>query len=155
MARRITNRQMTSSVARLLSPAAATAALAPVDRGVSVRQDVHRHAVIPTGRTRHIKREFILSRETDSIVNNLLAVFNQQNDTRLTASQVIRALLIALRHALPAIQTVAEQAGPLVRPGNSGSQRRARIDFEQRLAAVIEEGLLSATARQARADEPL
>lgn len=141
MARRITNRQMTSSVARLLSPAAATAALAPVDRGVSVRQDEHPHAVIPTGRTRHIKREFILSAETDATLCELVAVFNQSTSSRLTASQVVRALLIAVRPALPAIQAAAIAKVLTARPGNASALRYARDAFEQLLGTVIAKGV--------------
>ncbi len=155
MARRIRNQNVTSSVARLLSPIVATAAMAPIDRGACTGQDDGPNHVVPTARTKHIKREFILSRETDSTVNDLIAVFNQQHDIRLTASQLIRAVLIVLRSALPAIRMTAERAGPFTCPGNSGHQLRARIAFERRLATVIEQGLRIAAARQAGADEPL
>lgn len=88
-----------------------------------------------------IKREFILSNEADETLNELIAILSAGIGSRLTASQIVRALLIAVHGALPAIGAVARRAGPSKRPGNGAAQARDRFAFERRMAAILAEGL--------------
>lgn len=146
---------MRGSVARLLSPAVATAALAPVEPTFQVQPPQSSTDATRVCARQYIKREFILSPETDAILIDVLSVLYQSTGRRLNASQVIRSMLLAVRPALPLIRNAATQMEAVARPVNRRGQRQARTHFERYLARVIGAGLHGATGIQADVDEPL
>ncbi len=153
MAQRISSPHPRSSVARLLRPEVAEAAIAPVTLSPTVPPAAHGGSLAFAPHTRHIKREFILSEETDATLNQLLAILETSTGNRLTASQVVRALLITLGECLPMIRPGAENSPRVPRPGNGAGHVRVRLAFERHLAGLIAEGLSGSTARMRGASD--
>lgn len=155
MARRIADQEMRGSVARLLDPAVATAALAPAEMPFQVQFPERSTDATRVCTRRYIKREFILSPETDGTLIEVLSVLYQSTGRRLNASQVIRSMLLAVRPALPLIRNAATQMEAVARPVNRRGQHQARTDLERYLARLIGAGLRGAAGFQADADESL
>lgn len=101
-----------------------------------------------------IKREFILTNEAENTFCELFALLRRTTRSRLTASQLFRAMLKATKRALPALQYEAHQLGPMRLPGNSRDAYPQREAFEERLALAFARGLSAAAALQAAAPEP-
>lgn len=127
MARALRETPPSSSVARLLDSAAAGRALAPLasDEAVPSYSAVHTRDNPPAGSPRNkprlIKREFVLTRETDAVLEALLQMFRQTTGTRLTASHVVRALLAAAEHSADEIRRSIATALPLCRHASACS----------------------------------
>lgn len=146
---------MRGSVARLLSPAIATAALAPVEPTSQVQPPESSTDAARVCARQYIKREFILSPETDATLIEVTSALYQSTGRRLNASQIIRAMLLVVRPALPLIRNAATQMEAVARPVNGRGQRQARTELERYLARVIGAGFRGATGFQADADESL
>lgn len=146
---------MRGSVARLLSPAVATAALAPVEPTFQVQPPQSSTDATRVCARQYIKREFILSPETDATLIEVTSALYQSTGRRLNASQIIRAMLLVVRPAVPLIRNTTIQMETVARCVNGRGQRQARTDLERYLARVIGAGLHGVTGFQAVADEPL
>lgn len=134
MARPLTNLPPMSSVSRLLEPGAGRAALAePVREPPAPAQ--------PTGETPRVKREFLLTGSADETLGDLTALLSKATGTDVTNSHFLRAVLLALRHALPEVEREAWQVGGLRRPSNARGREAEREAYERALAAVLLRGL--------------
>ncbi len=146
-----------SSVARLLDKSAATRALEPMESMGQVDADRQERdhpepSCTPTP-ARQIKREFILSPEADDAFSRLLDIFRRSTQTRLSASYMLRALILAAGHALPTLEREARRLGRLRLPGNGPGTEALRESFERRLAAAFVAGMRATDSYELSADE--
>jgi len=146
-----------SAVARFLDKSAAARALEPARPAsapsqellTSARDDAERALASP----RLIKREFILSAETDEAFSELLETFRRATQTRLTASHLLRAMCRAAGHAAAVLEREAKRLGPLRLPPNARGCDVERETFEGLLTSAIVAGMRAAGAYEASADE--
>ncbi|MFN0133118.1 MAG: hypothetical protein ACKVW3_11425 [Phycisphaerales bacterium] len=149
MAKTLTTPPPSSSVARMFDVAAAAAAIGnplPVP-----------HAVPPPPRevpqrmdpevTRSIKREVILTTDTDETLTRCLAAMQKGTRTRLNTSHLVRAILRAMEGVVPALESQGRQLGPLRLPGNGPGTGPLREAFERRIAAAIVEAFKQGRGR--------
>jgi hypothetical protein len=159
MAKPLTSLPPSSSVAKLLEPgigAAATRPMAVPHAGMPAgppagapapsRSDAAPDAdetdfTPATGEQPDIKREFTLTRSTDDTLSELLALYQRTTGCRLHTSHLMRALLKALRQAMPEVEREARVLGPLRRPSNASGREAERDEFESRLGASLLAGL--------------
>lgn len=146
-----------SSVARLLDKSAAARALQPIE--ASEQAEANRsgqdHSE-PSGAlppARQIKREFILSPEADDAFSRLLDIFRRSTQTRLSASYMLRALILAAGHALPTLGREARRLGRLRLPGNGPGTEALRDSFERRLVTAFVAGMRATDSYEPAADE--
>ncbi|GMU83758.1 MAG: hypothetical protein AMXMBFR47_36280 [Planctomycetota bacterium] len=147
MARTLRQPLPSSSVARLLDPGAVERALAPLRNNDFTRgdsrtddegDDTHVRARV---RQRPIKREVLLTREADAALDALIQTFREASGARLTASPLIRALLMVAHHAAAAIRREALVLGPQTLPSNAPAYEQEREQLEQRLTAALIRGI--------------
>lgn len=151
MAKPLTVPQPTSSVANLLESGVAAAALRPVPSGMPADGHAGMRAVphpgphvgrpVPTGEPANLKREFVLTPTADDTLNQLLTVFGRGTVSKLTNSHVLRAVLHAVRHAMPELEKQAARLGPLRRPSNARGNEAERDELEKKLAACLVAGM--------------
>lgn len=152
MARPLREPPPTSSVLRLFDTAAAERATMGLNnQSASAPAAANGRGVAGTpsemtGRPTLCKREVILTRETDATFEQLLQVLRVATGTRLTASQMVRALLKSVAHAMPTIQREAARIQHMKLPGNAAAQAAQRERFENRIAQVLVAGLRAAAA---------
>jgi hypothetical protein len=149
--------QPTSSVANLLEPGVAAAALAPTgtlspaprnspipNEGRIVGSDQAVAAGVPTGELANITRQFILTSSTDETLKRLLAVYSRASGANLTNSHVLRAILKAVSHAMPELEREATRLRALKRPSNARGKEALREEFEKKLTAAFVAGMRAA-----------
>lgn len=159
MARTLEEAPPSSAVARLLNRESASRALEPTRPDSAALVDlggpghVSAKARDVGSYTPRIKREFILTDDAEETFCEILALFRRTTRTRLTASQLFRAMLKAARRSMPALQYEAHQLGTLRLPGNGRHAQPQREAFEERLALAFARGLRDAAAIQATAPE--
>lgn len=159
MPKRLQQPPPTSAVARLLNREVANRAVAPIrdepiELPVVASPDVPAVPAEPLPENvPRIKREFILSDEADGTFNDLLLLFRRATHTRLTASQLFRSILKALRQTLPVLQYEAKQLGRMRLPGNGREATRQRQEFERRLSEALAAAFRTAATIQASAQE--
>jgi hypothetical protein len=150
--------QPTSSVANLLEPGVAAAALAPTgtlsptaprnspipNEGQIVGSDQAVAAGVPTGELANITRQFILTSSTDETLKRLLAVYSRASGANLTNSHVLRAILKAVSHAMPELEREATRLRALKRPSNARGKEALREEFEKKLATAFVAGMRAA-----------
>ncbi|MDX2116827.1 MAG: hypothetical protein SFY96_01450 [Planctomycetota bacterium] len=88
-----------------------------------------------------VKREFVLTRETDAVISEVVTLLRETTSARLSSSHVLRGLARLLMRRLPALKNAAIASGLRRLPSTSPEQLGARVDFEQFLAGVFELGL--------------
>lgn len=143
MAKPIYQSPPTSSVARFLNRQVASSAVSPAkhaqdDERLTDDAYLGGAAARERGRSgRHIKREFILAAQTDATFEELLTILRRSTRSRISASQVLRALLTVTGRALPAIEAEALRMGAIRMPGNGNARMAARIAFDERIADTI------------------
>lgn len=153
MARPLRELPPTSAVARLLDVGAATRATAsaavsapestnvqspPVTRVQSDSCRVEGNALI--------KREFVLTPVTERVLTTLIDSIREATGARVSASHVLRALLLAVEHAQGTIDSEARRVGPLRLPSNARGRNAERAEFERRIAAALAAGMRAAAA---------
>lgn len=90
-------------------------------------------------RSQHkVKREFVLTHETDAMLTELVHVLRDKTAARLSGSYVLRGLARLMMNHLPAIRTAAVAYGPRRLPATSPRHAPARMEFEKYLATVFE-----------------
>jgi hypothetical protein len=156
MAKTLRDSTPTSAVARLLNREAASRALEPLPPASDMdrRDRIPEPSVCERDEVPRIKREFILTHDADETFCELLTLFRRTTRSRLTASQLFRAMLRAARRSLPALQYEAHQLGPLRLPGNGREAQVRREEFEERIGAAFASGLRAAAPPHAIAHEP-
>jgi hypothetical protein len=158
MPKPLTKPQPTSSVAKLLEPGVAAAALAPVGAPSHTTQtngsvpalgqaDAGNLMVVtgvPTGEIANITRQFILTPTTDETLKRLITIYNRASGANLTNSHVLRAILKGVAHAMPELEREAARLRALKRPSNARGKEALREEFEQKLAAAFIAGMRAA-----------
>lgn len=85
-----------------------------------------------------VKREFVLTHETDAMLTELVNVLRDKTAARLSGSYVLRGLARLMMNHLPAIRSAAVAYGPRRLPATSPRHAPARMEFEQYLATIFE-----------------
>lgn len=144
MAKTLRTSPPSSSVARLLDPIAASRAIEKVSgHPLPNMTSEYPSAPIQDPRAvsdpgpRLIKREIVLTPETDAILDELVEAFRRATRTRLTTSHVVRAMLLSAQHAGAAIQDHLHQAGYVRLPSNAQGHAAERQHFELLLARAF------------------
>lgn len=153
MARTLRETPPTSAVARLLDVGAAAravssaAALAPErtvepSQGQAPAQSQTRQC---DGNT-PIKREFVLTPGTERALTTLIDSIRHATGARVSASHVLRALLLAVEHAQSNIDGESRRLGTLRLPSNARGRDAERAQFERQIAAALAAGMRAAAA---------
>jgi hypothetical protein len=151
MAKPLTKPQPQSSVSNMLDLAVGAAAVStppkreilaptPVTNEISslpVRRET-------TGEPTNIHRQFILTTSTDETLKKLVNIYSKATGVDLKASEVMRAVLIALEHAAPELEREAARIGRLKRPKNERGKESLRDQLERRIASAIIAGTRAA-----------
>lgn len=156
MAKTLRTSPPSSSIARLLDPLAASRAIEKVSgyppQGLTAEPPaapLQSPAGVGDPGARPIKREVVLTPETDAILDELVEAFRRATRTRLTTSHVVRAMLLSAHHAGAAIQDHLYQAGYVRLPSNARNHAAERQRFELLLARAF-----AVAMRQGRPVEP-
>lgn len=151
MARPLRETPPSSAVARLLDVGAAARALAvpPVAASETPNGPPAASSSPPTekrggGASVLVKREFVLSPETDQALCGLVEMFRRTTGARLSGSHVLRALLVGVSHSHATLEMEARRVGALKLPSNARGQDAERVRFERRIAAVLVAGMRAA-----------
>ena len=154
MARSLTQPPPSSSLARLLDAGAAARAVSvttpatpfeQVNAGPSAAEAPGSVA----GRDHDpVKRELTLTMATDDVFEQLVEVYRRATGTRLSSSQLARAMRRGLAHCLPSLQREANRIGRLTLPSNARGRDRERDAFERRIARAFIAGIRSVPAFQ-------
>ncbi|MGA2501781.1 MAG: hypothetical protein ABSH20_28910 [Tepidisphaeraceae bacterium] len=94
---------------------------------------------VPVRQSTLVKRELVLTAQTDEIFTQLVTALRQATGTRLNASHAARALLRAVAGAIPKIVSQETPTRPLRLPAKARGQETQREAFEQQLADLIAE----------------
>lgn len=142
-----------SAVARLLDVEAATravsqaAVLGPESTNVATPPTFpHRSQSPEPTALALVKREFVLTPATEQSLLALIDLLRRTTGARLSASHVLRALLIGVEHARPTIETESCRIGPLKLPSNAQGREAERARFERRIAAALVAGMRAAAS---------
>lgn len=92
---------------------------------------------------RFIKRELVLTTETDETFTRLIDAFRRATGTRLSASHMARAMLRAVAFAMPSVEHEAARLGTMKLPSNARGRGIERERFEARLADALLSGLIA------------
>lgn len=152
MAKMLRTEPPSSSVARLLDPAAAARAVQrpSPDRYLQPASPVVQPQSLPddqpcTQATQPAKREIVLTHEADVALDHLLSLFRRATGTRLSTSHVVRIILIVARNAFDAIDYELSRIGPLSLPSNARDRNAERQAFELTLAKAVARAIRDAT----------
>lgn len=138
MARTLSKKPPTSSVARLFNREAASRALAASRTQVCTEESPNNRMPLPPDRIARaavIKREFVLTPETEDTLMRLVQVYRRATGTRLSNSHVLRVVLRGIQHGLAAIEREANVLGTLKLPSNAKGREVERERFENALAS--------------------
>lgn len=154
-----------SSIKRLLRPESAARALAPaagntapvpeepappvVELAPAPRPRLEPIAppaptpkAVETGERPNIKRELTLTRGADKTLSDLVSLFQDVTATKVSASHVVRSLMIVIRENLDTIEAAAAASiGPTRLPSNWPGAEAAREQFERQIADAIRTGI--------------
>jgi len=150
MARKLERPPPSSAVARLLDTSAISAAIAAAPTH-AISEPLPR-ARTPEGpqasaaATRPVKREIVLTRESDEQFQALIDACRQATGSRVTASHVARALFRVVAEAMPGIRRSLAELGPQRLPSNAPGFDHDRAHFEHRLARALARGLAATPA---------
>jgi hypothetical protein len=148
MARPLRESPPSSAVARLLDVGAASRALAqPRETSPCAHSAVvPTHEPVAETKLRPeanvlVKREFVLTPSTDEILCGFVELIRRSTGARLSGSHLLRALLVALHHARPSLETEARRLGSMKLPSNARGKETERLRFERRITAALVAGL--------------
>lgn len=136
-----------SSIARLLDPVAAAQATQRVGAIQAHVPDAQTADFCGTGcrldrvTAGPIKREIVLTPETDATLDRIVRLYRAATHTRVSTSQVVRAMLLGVAPKMQQLQYHANQLGPQKLPGNAPNSQTERDEFENRLAVAFVAGL--------------
>lgn len=137
---------ITSSAARFLTSETSTSRVDSGGHGgqppANKSADLSRHRddspeSVPRSQQK-VKREFVLTRETDAMLTELVNVLRDKTAARLSGSYVLRGLARLMMNHLPAIRSCAVACGHRRLPATSPRHAGARLEFERYLARVFE-----------------
>jgi len=158
MAKSLATPPPSSSVVRLLDLSAAARAVAintapsePMAKRVDVSPELTEaeapiQPVPPVPEKAHVKREVVLTAETDAVFSRLVELYRRSTGTKLTASHVARAMLKGADHCMHHLEREARRIGPTRLPSNARGRELERARFEARLADAFIAGIRFAPA---------
>lgn len=88
-----------------------------------------------------IKRELLLTPATDTVFERLLEAYRRGTGTRLTASQMMRAVLRGVEHCFEEVEREALAIGRMPLPSNAKGRELDRERFEARIADAFVAGV--------------
>ena len=138
----------TSSVAAFLEPGVGAAALVKVKDQVELpipltqqREIIPEISSLPRGGAANLRRQFVLTPHADKALKQITALYSKATGIDLKSSEIIRAMLIAVYHAIPKLEREAEQIGTLKRTKNSKGNEDKRDALELKIAKAITDGM--------------
>ncbi len=144
MAKPLTKPQRQSSVSNMLDLAVGAAALSKPSARESTKPTPIANEIpqtprlnTKTGEQTNIHRQFILTSSTDETLKKIVGIYSRATGTDLKASEIMRAVLIALEHAAPELEREAGHIGRLKRPKNERGNEDLREQLERRIARAI------------------
>ncbi len=140
MAKALSNKPPSSSVARLFDQSAVARALSPANSSGQQPDATKLQPMAHDSRPLQptvIKREFVLTPRTEESLARLVQVYRNATGTRLSNSHVMRAVLRGVAHGMPAIEREADRLGPLKLPSNAKGREAEREQFETALASAF------------------
>lgn len=96
-----------------------------------------------------VKREFVITRETDEQLNELVRILRHTTTAKLSGSHVLRALLRLLASRVSDVQAAASSYGPRRLPSTGRAQTIARVEFDMFLGSIFELAISGRTSQQA------
>jgi hypothetical protein len=145
MAKPLDKTPPSSSAARLLDPSVVARATVPVK--TSFPQNTAGGTAPPETARALTKREFILDDDSDQALIELLRVIREGTGTRLSASQVLRALIWSVLPMSESLLLHLSNSGPWKLPGNGVEADAARAAFHLRLVEAIRSSLATVLTR--------
>lgn len=144
----LTKPQPTSSVAKMLEPGvgahvtAKPEAVTQSERPLPVQpmalvQKANQDEIQPSGEVPDIPRQFTLTAKTDRTLKRLIATYSEATGMELKHSELLRAVLLAVEHAMPELEREARGIGRLKRPKNDRGREAEREALEQRIAKAF------------------
>lgn len=150
MAKPLTKPQPLSSVSNMLDLAVGAAAISTPSKRKNIAPTPIANEITPrayndtTGEPANIHRQFIFTGATDETLKRLVSIYSKATGIDLKASEVMRAVLIALEHAAPELEREATHIGRLKRPKNERGKEWLRDQLERRIAGAIIAGARAA-----------
>jgi hypothetical protein len=151
MAKPLTKPQRESSVSSMLDISVGAAALSTPPKREPTTPIPIANEIPPrpiqnntTGEPANIHRQFILTESTDETLKKLVGIYSKATSIDLKASEVMRAVLMALEHAAPELEREAAHIGRLKRPKNERGKEALRDQLERRIARAIIAGARAA-----------
>jgi len=159
MAKALVKPQATSSVASMLQHGVGAQALA--------RPEIRPDPMLPTPIVQHtpvqivaareeksiapsestsVLRQFSLTPHLDRVLKKVVTVYSEATGLDLKHSEIMRALLLALDHAIPELTREASRIGPLKRPKNDKGTEPIRDLMERKITKAIVSGMRAAAA---------
>ncbi|MCK6478322.1 MAG: hypothetical protein L6Q35_15995, partial [Phycisphaerales bacterium] len=121
-----------SPVSRLLDASAVSRAVGPVPATDPAQPSA---APSKARRPAHpVKREVVLTEHTAEVLDVLVDRLRAATRTRLSASHLVRALVMAVEPSLAGIEVQVASTGPWRLPANGARHDADRAEFERRMA---------------------
>jgi len=98
----------------------------------------------PSGEVPDVPRQFTLTTKTDRTLKRLVGTYSEATGMDLKHSELLRALLVAVEHAMPELVREAQGIGPLRRPKNDRGREAEREELERRIAKAFLAGMRAA-----------
>lgn len=93
-----------------------------------------------------IARQFSLTADSDRILKKIISVYSEATSVELKHSEFLRAVLVAVEHALPELTREAQLIGRLKRPKNDRAKLAMRQDMERQIARAFVAGMRAVAA---------
>ena len=139
MAKVLRTEPPSSSIARLLDPMAAARATnrAALHSTDSPRIESPQYPAPRVVTAAIIKREFILTPDTNATLDRMVDLCRRGTRTRLAASQVVRAVLLVMRDTLDELTAELSELPPTRLPSNAPACKDERDRFEHMLSESL------------------
>jgi len=86
-------------------------------------------------------KEFLLARNQEEVLRQVKETLAQETGADLSASHILRALLLGLVEALPSVRRELSRLGPINRPPNGAEHEHEREQLEHRLKEAMMRGI--------------
>jgi len=100
----------------------------------------------PSGEVPDIPRQFTLTAKTDRTLKRLIATYSEATGLDLKHSELLRAVLVAIEHAMSELVREAQGIGPLRRPKNERGREAEREELERSIARAFVGGMRACAA---------
>ena len=163
MAKPLMKPQATSSVAGMLQRGVGAQALAKPEERLShilPTPIVEQAAVQLIAQTKeftkknaepaNVLRQFSLTHNADRMLKKMISVYSEATGIDLKHSEFLRAVLVAVEHAMPELTREASLIGQLKRPKNDRSNEAIREQMERKIAKAFVAGMRAVAALDER-----